>query len=133
MAASKPVRLCQYDLPSGKRCGQIALQGEPLCRHHRRLLYHDHEAASRREERLADLATHLESETLIGMLNILRKNLSGIHRVVRYYPEANTALQAVIERIRQINSSHAHIQTLTSPDQVEELADSVQRMTQLLS
>lgn len=127
------VDLCQHDLPSGKRCRQIALKGESLCRHHRRNLYHHYEVAMIREDLLANLTAQLESESFIGMLGILRQKLSTVHRVVHYYPEANLALETVIRHIQKINAAFAELAACNSPEQVEQFSQASERLIALIT
>ena len=68
---SKPTRLCAHDLPSGKPCRQVALKGEPGCRHHMRLFRHV-EAELMHEEAMAvskPNSTHWTSPIFSALFN----------------------------------------------------------------
>lgn len=97
---SKPADLCQYDLPNGNLCRQVALKGEQVCRHHRRLFRHS-EAEMLHDEAMDRLAAQLRSLDLFGLLRALQTKLNRIQSVVRADPEARLALNIALERLQK--------------------------------
>jgi hypothetical protein len=91
--------LCRLPLPSGQYCRQIALKGEYLCRHHRRLLDKT-EAEALHEEAMERLALKLAALSIPDLLDALYGKLSRVRSAVRAYPEAQLALGITLERLR---------------------------------
>ncbi len=103
---SKTADLCQYDLPNGKLCRQIALKNQQVCRHHSRLFRHD-EAQMLHDEAMARLAADLESLPLPRLLCVLHTRLNRIHRAVRGLPEAQLTLETALRRLAEENASRS--------------------------
>jgi hypothetical protein len=101
---SRSADLCQYDLPNGKLCRQIALKNEQLCRHHRRLHRHS-DAQNRHMEAMEILAARLESLPLPELLLALQAHLNRVHRAVRGVPEARLNLDIALRRLEEENTA----------------------------
>ncbi|MGC2162700.1 MAG: hypothetical protein WA634_12375 [Silvibacterium sp.] len=71
--------LCQFDLPSGKLCRQIALKGEYVCRHHMRL-FRQSESEMIRQEAMDDLAERLSAMDLPELLRTLQRQFKRMQR-----------------------------------------------------
>lgn len=97
---SKAATLCQYQLPTGKACRQIALSGEQLCRHHRRLFRHS-EAEACQEKAMERLAGELLALDLPGLLYLLYRKLNSIRTTLRSHHEAQLALAIAFQRLRE--------------------------------
>lgn len=95
-------RLCQFDLPSGRTCRQIALKDEQLCRHHM-CLFRESETEMLREEAMEQLALQLSALDLPELLHALCGKLSRIRTNVRSVPEAQLALNITLQRLREID------------------------------
>lgn len=100
---SKPVHLCQYDLPSGRLCRQIALKQESACRHHMRLFRHA-EAETMHIEAMERLQTKLAALELPDLLRALRYKLSRLHSAVRPDPETRLTLDVTLERLAAVEA-----------------------------
>jgi hypothetical protein len=101
---SKPADLCQYDLPNGKLCRQIALRDAQVCRHHMRLFRHG-EAQMIHDEAMERLASGLERLPLHRVLRVLETYLKQARRAVRGLPEAQVTLDIALRRLAEENAS----------------------------
>lgn len=108
------VRLCQFDLPSGQTCRQIALKDEQLCRHHMRL-FRESEAEMLREEAMERLAAKLASLALPDLLYALYGKLSRIRTTVRSHPEAQLALEITLHRLLEEMVQAKHLAEANQP------------------
>jgi len=102
--------LCQYDLPSGKLCRQIALKGEQICRHHMRLFRHS-ESEMIRQEALDDLAERLSAMHLPELLRTLQRQCRRMqrnHRAVSasLSEETQLTLAITLQRIEESGRLH---------------------------
>jgi hypothetical protein len=106
---SLPVRLCQYDLPNGKLCRQIALKEESVCRHHMRNFRHNMyevmhaEAMERFEARLNQM-------DLPELLVTLESKLNRIQKTMPVWDEARVTLRITLQHIIRRNNEDAMIQ-----------------------
>lgn len=107
---SVTAELCRFPLPTGQYCRQIALKGEYLCRHHRRLLDKT-QAETLHEEAMEQLAERLASVDLPDLLEALYGKLNRIRSAFRAHPEAELALIITLERLRTMREDSAE-----SPD-----------------
>jgi hypothetical protein len=103
---SVTAELCRFPLPTGQYCRQIALKGEYLCRHHRRLLDKT-QAETARQEAMEQLAERLASLDLPDLLEALYGKLARIHPAFRACPEAKLALIITLERLRAMPEDSA--------------------------
>ena len=113
---SVTAELCRFPLPTGQYCRQIALKGEYLCRHHRRLLDKT-QAETLREEAMEQLAERLASLDLPDLLEALYGKLDHLRSAFRAYPEVQVALIITLERLRTMreDSAEAPIPTRSTP------------------
>lgn len=93
-----PVALCQYEMPSGRQCRQIALKSEQVCRHHVRL-FRRSAAEMLHEEAMDRLAAHLHSLDTPTLLRTLHQSLGSIDRRIRNLPATHLTLGIVLERL----------------------------------
>ena len=105
---SRHADLCQYDLPNGKLCRQVALKNEQLCRHHRRFVRHTDEQCSRSmaEEIFSAQLTQMDTPTL---LHTLEQKLRRIEYATPAHSEARLTLQAALNRLEQQREAAASL------------------------
>lgn len=104
-----PVRLCQFDLPSGRTCGQVAMKDQSVCRHHIRN-FRDADQAAAREVAMTRLEDRLNQMELPELLHTLQRKLNRIVRTMPVYDEARTTLHVAIDRLHQHNEDAAALQ-----------------------
>jgi hypothetical protein len=124
---SRTADLCQYDLPNGKLCRQIALRDVQVCRHHMRLFRHD-EAKMIHDEAMERLASRLESLPLHRVLRVLETYLKQARRAVRGLPEAQLTLDIALRRLTEENatrSANARFDQATARELLETLTKSM--------
>jgi hypothetical protein len=97
---NKAANLCQYDMPNGKLCRQVAVKGEQLCRHHRRLFRQQDHIASRQTAEFL-FATDLARLELPELLYTLEQKLRRIEYATPAHSEARVTLRVTIQRLRQ--------------------------------
>ena len=117
---SKAVRLCAHDLPSGKPCRQVALKGEPGCRHHMRLFRHV-EAELMHEEAMARLEAKLNALDLTDLLRALQLKLGRLQSAVRPDPEARLTLSVALERLRKRNEAERSFQQFAQENPIPDI------------
>jgi hypothetical protein len=108
----KAARLCQYDLPNGKLCRQVALKDEHVCRHHMRTYRHGMYDITH-EEAMERLEADLRAMEIPRLLLALQRKLNPIQSVVRAYPEARLALNIALERLKARDKAARSLQRLT--------------------
>ncbi len=108
----KAAPLCQYDLPNGKLCRQVALKDEQVCRHHMRNYRHGMYDITH-EEAMERLEADLRAMEIPKLLLALQRKLNPIRSVVGAYPEARLALNIALERLRARNQASRPLQRLT--------------------
>ena len=106
---SKPTRLCQYDMPNGKLCRQVALKGEQVCRHHMRLFRHGMYEITHREA-MERLEAKLNNLDLSDLLSALQYKLARLQSAVRHDPEAQLTLRVALEHLRKRNEAERSFQ-----------------------
>lgn len=111
--------LCSHEFPSGKPCRQIPLKDEQLCRHHMRPFRHNMYQVTH-DEAMERLRHKLNGLDLAALLRSLQAKLNKIQPVVRSHPEAQLALHATLDRLRQILSTDSNSSSFT-----ETSADSI--------
>lgn len=109
---SQPAALCQYDLPNGKLCRQIARKGERLCRHHMRLHRH-HMYDALHEIAMAELREKLSTLSLSELLATLHSKLNQSRRAVRGCSEAELTLEIAIQRLRERHEVDLNIRQIS--------------------
>lgn len=104
-----PVRLCQFDLPNGELCRQVAMKDQPVCRHHiRNFREADQDAA--REVAMTRLEDRLNQMNLPELLHTLQRKLNRIVRTMPVYDEARTTLRIAIDCLHKHNEDTAALQ-----------------------
>lgn len=97
-AKSSP--LCKFTLPSGRACGQPALSGEPVCRHHVRTFRH-HAQQVTHEQAMERYVNGLLEMNLFQLLLILRGKLDKIRKTLPRWDQARVTLDIVILQLQQ--------------------------------
>ena len=108
MSATNPAALCQFDLPSGKTCRQVALKGESVCRHHARHLERNMYEITRGEA-MQRLEACLNEMDLHELLLTLESKLNRIQRTIPAYDEARVTLRIAIKHLHRYNEDDAMI------------------------
>ena len=123
--------ICTFTMPSGRRCGSVALRGHALCRHHfnRRRLLQDHV-----DVKLSRYRRELDAMDLPRLLNALLDKLDLIRAVIPSYPEAQLVLAVASNRLAVLlnsyfedvpaNSPSADPLALLGHEELEKFADS---------
>ena len=106
MSATKSAALCQFDLPSGKTCRQVALKGESVCRHHARHLERNIYEMTH-SEAMQHLETRLNQMDLHELLLTLASKLNRIQRTMPAYDEARVTLRIAIKKLQRYNEEDA--------------------------
>lgn len=106
---SKPASLCQYDMPNGKLCRQIALKGEQVCRHHMRLFRHGMYEITH-QEAMERLEAKLNNLDLSDLLSALQFKLGRLQSAVRADPEAQLTLRVALEHLRKRTEAERSLQ-----------------------
>ena len=104
-----PVNLCQFDLPSGRTCRQLAMKDQQVCRHHIRNFREADQDAARDVARIR-LEDHLNQMHLPELLHTLQRKLKRIVRTIPIYDEARTTLCIAIQRLQKHNEDAAALQ-----------------------
>ena len=108
MAASKPAALCTLIMPSGKRCGGMALRNQRFCWAHIRT----HRALERERilgsilDRLGDKIAAMDTGEL---LNFLHQKLGRLQKTLRRYPEVGYTLTVTLDRIEEIDRMESNL------------------------
>lgn len=104
-----PISLCQFNLPNGKLCRQVALKDLALCRHHTRT-FRDLIQKTVRDEAMSHLEDCLNAMELPELLHTLERKLNRIVRTMPAFDEARTTLRIAIQRLHQLNEDAARFQ-----------------------
>lgn len=102
MSATTPATLCQFDLPSGKLCRQVALKGEQVCRHHARHLERNMYGITR-DEAMQRIEARLSEMDLHELLLTLESRLKRIERTMPAFDEARLTLRVTIKQLKRYN------------------------------
>jgi hypothetical protein len=116
MPAAKPAPQCQLILPSEKRCGGIALRGQPYCYHHSG----NHRKHTRERQicqRLEHLGDELNAMDASELLIFLYRKLARMQKTFDRFPEEGFVLAYAIERVNEITSLESAIRQLLPQDQ----------------
>ena len=116
----KPARLCQYDMPNGKLCRQVALKGEQVCRHHMRLFRHDMYEITHREA-MERLEAKLNNLDLLDLLSALQYKLTRLQSTVRADPEAQLTLRVALEHLRKRTEAERSFQQFTQQNPMPDI------------
>jgi hypothetical protein len=96
--------ICNFTLPSGRRCASIALRGRAACRHHerspRRIVQDSLEAKMARYRR------ELDSMDMPRLLEALLEKLDLICAIIPPYPEARLILGVASCRLAALMSNY---------------------------
>lgn len=101
-----PVRLCQFDLPNGKLCRQVAIKDQYVCRHHI-LNFRDADQLAAREVAMERLEDRLNQMDLPELLLTLERKLKRIVRTMPVFDEARVTLGIAIEQLHRQNEENA--------------------------
>ena len=104
IAKTQGCAICTFTLPSGRRCGAIALRGRAFCHHHdrspRRI------AQDTLNVRLSRYRRELDTMDLPRLLNALLEKLDLIRAIIPAYPEAQLILAVASNRLAVVLSNY---------------------------
>jgi hypothetical protein len=104
MPKTQGCAICTFTLPSGRRCGAIALRGRAFCHHHdrspRRI------AQDTLNVKLSRYRRELDAMDLPRLLNALLEKLDLIRAIIPAYPEARLVLAVVSNRLAVVLSNY---------------------------
>jgi hypothetical protein len=100
MSNAKVADLCQYDLPNGKLCRQVALKGEQACRHHMRLFRHNMSEVMHAEA-LERFTAELGQMNLRDLLITVVRKLKRIEKTIPAWDEARVAVHFAVNALQQ--------------------------------
>jgi hypothetical protein len=113
MPKTQGCAICAFTLPSGHRCGAVALRGRAFCYHHdrspRRI------AQDTLDVKLARYRRELDTMDLPRLLNALLEKLDRIHAIVPAYPEVQLIVTVASSRLAALLSDHFEDAPAASP------------------
>lgn len=108
MAASKPAALCTLIMPSGKRCGGMALRNQRFCWAHIRT-----HRISERERILAKMMDRLgdkiEEMDTPELLYFLHRKLERLQTTFSRFPDVRYTLVAALDRVEEIAQMESNL------------------------
>ena len=114
MPKTQGCAICTFTLPSGRRCGAVALRGRAFCYHHdrspRRI------AQDTLEVKLARYRRELDAMDLPRLLNTLLEKLDLIRAIIPAFPEAQLILAVASHRLAVILSNYLEDDLANSPE-----------------
>ncbi|MGB0125441.1 MAG: hypothetical protein WBP63_18520 [Silvibacterium sp.] len=101
MAASKPAALCTLIMPSGKRCGGMALRNQRFCRAHSAThrVYERERILGEIMDRLGDKIDDMSTSELLCFLH---QKLGRLPKTLNRFPDVAYTLTATLDRINEI-------------------------------
>jgi hypothetical protein len=112
--AAQGCAICTFTLPSGRRCGAIALRGRAFCYHHDRSRRRIAQGAL--DVKLARYRRELDAMDLPRLLNALLEKLDRIHAIVPAYPEVQLILAVATSRLAILLSNYFDDAAAASPE-----------------
>ena len=96
--------ICTFTMPTGRRCGAVALRGRAFCHHHDRSRRRIAQDAL--DVKLARYRRELDAMDLPRLLNTLLQKLDLIHAIIPAYPEAQLILGLASCRLAEFLSGY---------------------------
>ena len=96
--------ICTFTMPTGRRCGAVALRGRAFCHHHDRSRRRIAQDAL--DVKLARYRRELDAMDLPRLLNALLEKLDLIHAIIPAYPEAQLILGLASCRLAELMSRY---------------------------
>jgi hypothetical protein len=101
MAACKPAALCTLIMPSGKRCGGMALRNQRFCWAHSQN-HRAHERGHARARMIDRLGIQIDAMTASELLFFLHQKLGRLRKTLNRFPDVNYTLIAALDRTEEI-------------------------------
>jgi len=106
--------ICTFTMPSGRRCGAVALRGRAFCYHHdrspRRI------AQDTLSVKLARYRRELDAMDLPRLLEALLEKLDLLRAAIASYPEAQLIVAVASHRLAVLLSNYFEDPSAQSPD-----------------
>jgi len=116
MPACKPVPQCTLIMPSGKRCGGVAMRGKRFCYHHtgnQRQLTRERIMC----ERLDRIGARMDAMDTAELLCFLHQKLGTMTKTCLRFPEVGYTLTYTLDRLTEITSLESTLRMFLAQNQ----------------